>query len=74
MISTCTWSRTIGPNFDANILAQIFEIGLFNQEYVVESGVVVGLGNIYVNEVLNRSGVSSSSFFNPWSKKMETYP
>ena len=49
----------LGPNFDANILAQ----NLRNRSSpikntLLDQSVVVGLGNIYVNEVLNRSGVS----------------
>ena len=49
----------LGPNFDADILAQNLRNRSSSiKNTLLDQGVVVGLGNIYVNEVLNRSGVS----------------
>ena len=47
------------PNFDAIKLAQnLRNRGSPIKNTLLDQSVVVGLGNIYVNEVLNRSGVS----------------
>ena len=47
------------PNFDAIKLAQNLRTrGSPIKNTLLDQSVVVGLGNIYVNEVLNRSGVS----------------
>ena len=49
----------LDPNFDAVVLAQnLRNRGSPIKNTLLDQSVVVGLGNIYVNEVLNRSGVS----------------